>query len=178
MPIHSIWRCPNTSYTSNIDVGCNHWWYTVFLWHHNVIVRLHFISICPTFAVTLKGIAVYGYTHKLTHGKWRCPNTSYSINIDVWCSEQWFTTSTMTSLWPKNSKFRPPMHIYNCVRLYSYTHPQHVKMLKLFIYIQHGCGIQSAVVSSLFHDTMMSLCGCIWSQFSKIYPPTAQIHQF
>ena len=25
MPIHSIWRCSNASYTSNMDVGCSQW---------------------------------------------------------------------------------------------------------------------------------------------------------
>ena len=28
MPIHSIWRCLNTLYTSNMDVGCSKWWFT------------------------------------------------------------------------------------------------------------------------------------------------------
>ncbi len=27
MPIHSIWRCLKTFYTSNIDVGCSQWWF-------------------------------------------------------------------------------------------------------------------------------------------------------
>ncbi len=37
----------------------------------------------------------------------------------------------------------------------THTHPQHMKMLKHFQYINYGCKIQSGVVYSLKHDTMM-----------------------
>jgi len=33
--------------------------------------------------------------------------------------------------------------------MYPYAHPQHLKLLKHFVYIQYGCGMQSMGVSSL-----------------------------
>ena len=35
MPIHSIWRCLNTLYTSNMDVGCSQWCLQPKPWHHS-----------------------------------------------------------------------------------------------------------------------------------------------
>jgi hypothetical protein len=40
--------------------------------------------------------------------------------------------------------------------MHLYAHPQHLKVLKLFIYIQYGCGMQSMRVFSLNHDTATS----------------------
>jgi hypothetical protein len=39
---------------------------------------------------------------------------------------------------------------------HPYAHPQHMKVLKHLIYIQYGCGKQSAGVYSLNHDTTTS----------------------
>ncbi len=39
-----------------------------------------------------------------------------------------------------------PLHRYNSIRVHQYTHPQHMMVLKHFIYIQYVCGMQSAVV--------------------------------
>ena len=38
----------------------------------------------------------------------------------------------------------------------QYAHPQHIKVLKHFVYIQYGCGIQSEASCSLNHDTTTS----------------------
>ncbi len=54
------------------------------------------------------------------------------------------------------STFYPHLHRYNSVRMHPYAHPQHMKLLKHVIYIQYGCGMQSAVVYSLNHNTTMS----------------------
>ena len=45
--------------------------------------------------------------------------------------------------------------VYNIVsiRVHPYAHPQHMEVLKHFVYIQYGYGIQSEVVYSLNHDT-------------------------
>ena len=40
--------------------------------------------------------------------------------------------------------------------MYPYAHPQHLKLLKHFVYIQYGCGMQSMGVCSLNHDTTTS----------------------
>ncbi len=42
--------------------------------------------------------------------------------------------------------------MYNSVRVHPYAHPQHMKVLNLFIHIQYGCGMHSVVVYSLSHD--------------------------
>jgi hypothetical protein len=41
------------------------------------------------------------------------------------------------------------------IRVYPYAHPQHLKVLKHFVYIQYRCGMQSMGVCSLNlnHDT-------------------------
>jgi hypothetical protein len=40
--------------------------------------------------------------------------------------------------------------------VHPYAHPQHLKVLRLFVYIQYGCGMQSMGVFSLNHDTATS----------------------
>jgi len=40
--------------------------------------------------------------------------------------------------------------------MHPYAHPQHLKVLKLFIYIQNGYGMQSMRIFSLNHDTATS----------------------
>jgi len=42
------------------------------------------------------------------------------------------------------------------IRIHPYAHPQHLKVLKLFVYIQYGCGMQSMGVFSLNNDTTTS----------------------
>ena len=82
--------------------------------------------------------------------------------MDVGCSQWWLTASTMTPqchlgpALPQLSKIRPHLHRYNSVRVYPYAHPQHMKVLNHFLYIQYRCGMQSVVVYSLNHDTTMS----------------------
>jgi hypothetical protein len=46
----------------------------------------------------------------------------------------------------------PPAHVIQLL-MHPYVHPQHLKVLKLFVYIQYGCGMQSMGVFSLNHDT-------------------------
>ena len=54
--------------------------------------------------------------------------------------------------YPMSSKIQPHLHTY-----YGYNaHPQHLKVLKHFVYIQCGCGMQSMGVFSLNHDTTTS----------------------
>ncbi len=84
-------------------------------------------------------------------------------------------------LWHHNIIWAPPnpnfpklchhRHRYNSVRMHPYAHPQYMMVLKHFIYIQYGCGMQSAVVYSLNHDTTMSF-GLRLTPISKKLAPT------
>jgi hypothetical protein len=50
MPIQSIWMCSNTSYTSNMDVGCSQWGLQPQPWHCNMLWALpypNFPKFCP-----------------------------------------------------------------------------------------------------------------------------------
>ena len=60
------------------------------------------------------------------------------------------------------------------IRVHPCAHPQHINVLKHFLYIQYGCGMQSVVVYSLNHDTTAHL-GSALPQFSKILPPSAHV---
>ncbi len=100
--------------------------------------------------------------------------------MDAGGSQWWLTASTMTPqhIWappyPNFPKFGPHLHMYNSVRVHPYTHPQHMKVLDIFIHIQCGCGMQSVVVYSLNHDTTAHL-GPALPNFSKIWPPPTQV---
>jgi hypothetical protein len=54
-------------------------------------------------------------------------------------------------------KSTPDYHRRNSVRVHPYAHPQHIKVLKHFVYIWYGCGLQSTGVWSLNHDITTSL---------------------
>jgi hypothetical protein len=57
--------------------------------------------------------------------------------------------------------------------MHPYAHPHHLKLLKHFVYIQYGCGMQSMGVCSLNNDTATSyrLEGLSHTTFSlKIHP--------
>jgi hypothetical protein len=55
-------------------------------------------------------------------------------------------------------------------RVYPYTHPLHTKVLKHFLYIWWGCGMQSMVAWSLNHDVTTSLGLGPTPNFQKIHP--------
>ena len=62
-------------------------------------------------------------------------------------------------------------HMYNCVRVHPNAHPQHIKVLNHFPYIQYGCGIQSGMVYSLNHVTITSF-GLHLTPIFQHLPPT------
>ncbi len=70
--------------------------------------------------------------------------------MDVGCSPWGFGASTMTlqhhsgSAIPQLSKNSPLT--CNSVRVHPYTHSQHIKVVKHFIFIIYGCGMQSTGV--------------------------------
>ncbi len=68
------------------------------------------------------------------------------------------TRSFSLHLTPIFQNLDPPLHHYNytCVRVHPNTFPQHMKVLKPFIYIYYGCAMQSGVVYSLNKVTTTS----------------------
>ncbi len=73
--------------------------------------------------------------------------------------------------YPNFPKFGPHLHRYNRVRVHSYAHPQHMKVLNHFLYIQYECEMQSGMVYSLNHDTITSF-GLHLTPIFKNLPPT------
>ena len=83
-------------------------------------------------------------THFL-HIQYECGMQSvaiYSLNHDA-------TTSFGLRLTPIFQNLAPPLYRYNFVRVHANTFPQHMKVLKHFIYMHYGCVMQSGVVYSL-----------------------------
>jgi hypothetical protein len=72
-----------------------------------------------------------------------------SINHDT-------TTSYRLSHIPFSLKFTPTPCTRITARVYPYAHPQHLKVLKQFVYIQYGCGMQLMEAVGLNHDTTAS----------------------
>jgi len=66
------------------------------------------------------------------------------------------TTSYRLSHTPFSLKFIPTCTCNTAIRVYPYDHPQHLKVLKHFVYIQYECEMQSMGVCSLNHDTTTS----------------------
>jgi hypothetical protein len=83
-----------------------------------------------------------------------CSNTSYTSNMDVGCSLGPLAASTMT---PQHHLApRYPTCTGVTVRLDPQAQPQHMNVLKHFIYLQYGCGMQFGTSCSLNHDTTTS----------------------
>jgi hypothetical protein len=61
--------------------------------------------------------------------------------------------------------------------VYPYAHPQHLKLLKHFVYIQYGCGIQSMGVYSVKSPTLQHHTGSAIPHFSLNSPPPAHVIQ-
>ncbi len=70
----------------------------------------------------------------------------------VWSLNHDITTSLGLSPTPIFLKSTPNLHRHTSVRMHPYAHPQHIKVLKHFVYIQYGCRMQSMGVWSLNHD--------------------------
>ncbi len=78
------------------------------------------------------------------------------------CSLWGFGASTITPhhhsdlAMPNFPKIHPHQYRRNSVRVHPYAHPQHLKVLKHFLYIQYGCEMQSMGICSLNHDLTTS----------------------
>ena len=117
-----------------------------------------------------------------------CSNTSYTSNMDVGCRQRGFAATNhdiTLSLGPhltamlQNWNWAPHLDIMcNSLRVHPYAHPPRIKVLKHFIYIQYGCGMQSVVVPSLNHGSTISFGSILLLHFSKKSPPPpAQVLQ-
>ena len=64
----------------------------------------------------------------------------------------------------------PPLHHHNCVRVHPNTFPQHMNVLKHFIYMYYGCVMQSGVVYSLNKVKTMSFLLRLTPMFQNLAP--------
>ncbi len=90
--------------------------------------------------------------------------------IEVGSNQRWSTPSTITSWHHFHStvtqncqNLTKLQFCRNSIRVLSYAYVPHWKVLKHFIYVQYGCGKQSAVVSTItswqrFHPTVTKNC--------------------
>ena len=82
------------------------------------------------------------------------------IQSEDWCSLSFdiMTSHWLTGLQSTPKKFQNPPPTCRGVSLqgWPHMHRQHIKVLKHFVYIQYGCGIQSEDCCSLSFDIMTS----------------------
>jgi hypothetical protein len=71
--------------------------------------------------------------------------------------QPWHYNITRAQTYPNYSKIHPDLQRRNSVRVHPYAHPQHIKVLKRFVYMLYWCGMQSTGVWSLNHDITTSL---------------------
>ena len=88
----------------------------------------------------------------------------------LWSLNHDLTTSLGLSHTPNFPKIHP--HFQRCIsiRVHPYAHPQHIKVLKHFVYIWYGCGMQSTGLWSLNHDLTTSLGLTYVPNLPKINP--------
>ena len=104
--------------------------------------------------------------------------------MDVGCSLGPLAASTMT---PQRHLAQPyPICTGVTVRLDPQAQPQHMNVLKHFMYIQYGCGMQTARVCSLNHDITLSLGphltamlqNCNWAPHLDIMCNSLRVHPY
>jgi hypothetical protein len=142
-------------------------------WHYNIARA----QPCPNFPKI----------HPQLQGKGRpiCPSTAYQgaktrciQMIWMWDTvngglqpQPWHHNIIQAQPYPIFPKIHPHLHMYYGIRVHPYAHPQLIKVLKHFAYIQYGCGIQSMGVCSLNHDTTTSYRLSHTPFFLKLPPP-------
>jgi hypothetical protein len=129
--------------------------------HTAYVIRLKCVPICP-WSSTSQGA-----------------QTLCISNMDVGCSQWGLAASTMTPQHHTGSdiqhfplKFTPTCTCNTAIRMHPYANPQHLKVLKhfVFVYIQYGCGMQSMGACSLNHYTATSYRLCDTPFFLKFTP--------
>ena len=123
----------------------------------------------------LYGIRVYPYAHPqhlkvlkhFVYIQYVCEMQSMgvcSLNYDTTTSYRLGHTSIIL-------KFTPTCTCDMARRMHPYAHPQHLKVLNHFVYIQYGCGMHSMEVFSLSHGTTTSH-RLVHTLFSLKFTPT------
>ena len=77
-------------------------------------------------------------------------------SMRFWSLNQHDTTKSLGLSHAPISLKSTPTRTSVTVRVHPYAHPQHLKVLRHFFYIQYGCGMQLMGVWSLNHDTATS----------------------
>jgi len=86
--------------------------------------------------------------------------------------QPWHRNIIQARPYPIFPKTHLHLHTYYSIRMHPYAHLQHLKVLRHFVYIQYGCGMQSMGVWSLNHDTTTSY-RLGHTPFSLTPPPTS-----
>ncbi len=161
MHIHRIWRCSEIFHTSNKDVGSSQWWSTASTMsscHHFIAtLTINYQNLGQLYQCNcVRRVHPYAYQQQ-----WWCSNTFHTSNMDVGSSQWLSTASTLSSCYhfiiatvTQTYQNLGQLCQWNCVRVHPYAYPQQMIVLKHFIYIQYGCGMQSAGVCNLNHDAM------------------------
>jgi len=89
---------------------------------------------------------------------------AYSLNHDTHNNNIW------ASPYPNFPKFSSHLRRYNSVMVHPHAHPQHMKLLKHFLYIQYGCEMQSAVAHGLNYDTHNVIAAQPYPNFPNFGP--------
>jgi len=145
-----------------MDVGCSQWGFavsTMILQHHSGSAIPHFYKKLPPPAHVIQhkcvpicpSAASQGAQH-FVYIQFECgmqPMGVCSLNHDT-------ATSYRLGHTPFPLKFTPTCTCNTAIMMHPYAHPQYLKVLKHFVYIQYGCGMQSMGVCSLNHDLTTS----------------------
>ncbi len=89
--------------------------------------------------------------------------------------QPWHHNIIQARPYPIFPKTHHHLHTYYSIRMHPYAHPQHLKVLKHFLYIHYGCGMQSMGVWSLNHDTATSYRFSRIPHFPWNSPPPAHV---
>ncbi len=179
-PTCTGWRCSNTVYTSNMDLGCNQRWFTA----STMTPWCLFGSALPKFIKLLPPPVQV----KQCKGAPICPSTAYEGAQTLYIHPIWMWDKVSGGLqpqpwhhnviwappYPNTPKFCPHLLRYNSVRVHPYAHPQHKKLLE-HLYTSNtdvGCSPQWFTASTM---TLQCHLGSTLPQFSKIWPPPAQV---
>jgi hypothetical protein len=145
-----------------MDVGCSQWGYeasTMTPQHHTGSAIPHFPHISPPPAHVLQhknapicpSTASEGAKTLCIHPIWMWDAVNGGLK-----PQPWHRNIIQARPYPIFPILHPHLHTYYSIRMHPYAHPQHLKVLKHFVYIQYGCGMQSMGVWSLNNDTATS----------------------
>jgi len=145
-----------------MDVRCSQWGFaasTMTPQHHTGSAIPHFpetstlpahvlqhndAPICPS-------TASQGAKTLFLHPIWMWDTVNGGLKL-----LQWHHNIIQARPYPISRKPPTKCTCNTAIMMHPYAHQQHLKKLKLFVYIQYGCEMQSMRVCSLNHDTTTS----------------------